>query len=269
MIVKTIDQIKVVLTNLAAEVEFADFETYIQSAENWIEYEILGAAIYTSLDNEEEPDPKLIRLVTNLIVLKAYQIGIPYMDLIQTQSGFGVVKDSKRTPASKNRVDRLMQYNDKRIDIEQEWLINHLEDSPEFHDNWKSSPAYSFLSDCLINTVRQLKRIVRFEGSREDFLLLKPSLISQSLIFLAPAISKAYLDELILKQNAGTLSEEDNKILFPIKQALASHVLDHTQLSFHIIATVSVIMDNDLDKYPTYRDSPEKIANDDLGFENA
>lgn len=268
MIIKTIDQIRAVLTNLAAEIEFADFETYINSAEDWIEKEILGSAIYTSLANEEEPDPKIIRLSHNVVILKAYQLGIPYMDLIQTASGFGVVKDSKRTPASKNRVDRLIQHNDKRLDIETEWLINHLEDNSEFHDNWKTSPAYSFLSDCLINTARQFARLTKFDGNRKDFLLLKPLLISHSKTYIASLISKDYLEELILKQNAATLSEEDNIVLPVIQQALANRVTGNENLSILLMTHATYGMELDLDKFPTYRDSPEKLANDNLGFEN-
>ncbi len=269
MIVSTIEQIKAVIPNIAAEVEFLDFESYVQSAETWIDKSILGNTIYNSLSEGAEPDPVLIHLSTNVIVLKAYSIGIPFMDLIQTQNGFGVISDKNRSPASKNRVDRLIKHNEKRLDSEIEWLMNYLEDNSEFHNDWKSSPAYSLLSDCLISTSREMKRLVKFEGNRSEFLFLKPVLISQSSLFIAPTISKAYLDELIAKQNNNTLSDADKLVLPSIKQALACHVTNRTDLSYSLLSNVRNIIDKDLESYPTYSASEEKEVNDNVGFENS
>lgn len=274
MIVTTIDQIRAVLPNVAAEVEYADFGTFLKDAENWIENEILGSAIYASIDDNSITDEKLVRLVTNCIVLKAYELGIPFMDLIQTQSGFGVINDKNRAPASIKRVERLISQNKLRLDQDIEWLINHLEDTATYHTDWKSSPAYSLLSDCLIITARELKRYVKFIGSRNDFLLLKPTLITRSVTFLNPQISKAYVEELIVKQNVGTLSAADEKVLPGIKQALANICVTEDKLWWEnhlakqLLADVVTVIDADIDNYATYRDSPEKALKDDPGYEN-
>lgn len=261
MIVKTIEQIVAVLPNVAAEVEYADFETYIQDAENWIDSEILGSVIYTGIDDGSITDEKLIRLATTCIVLKAYEMGIPFMDLVHTQSGFGVIQDKNRAPASSQRVERLIAQNKLRLDQDIEWLINHLEDTTTYHTDWKSSPAYSLLTDCLIVTARELKRYIKFTGNRTDFLLLKPRLISSTTVFLNPQLSRAYVAELIEKQNAGTLSTADEKVIPGIKQALSNLCIEgeykgrHEQLAKQLLDDVVTVMDADLDNYATYRDS--------------
>lgn len=102
------------------------------------------------------------------------------MDLIQTNNGFGVISDKNRAPASKARVDRMIKQNTLRLNTNIENLINHLEDNATYHDDWKSSPAYSLLTDCLIITAREFKRYAKFEGDRNDFLLLKPVLINKT-----------------------------------------------------------------------------------------
>ncbi|MFK5855240.1 MAG: hypothetical protein QM503_03850 [Bacteroidota bacterium] len=268
MIVSTIEKIRAILTNLADEVEFADFETYVKSAENWIKNDILGATLYDKLDNATIIDPILIRFTETIIVLKAYETGIPYMDLVQTNSGFGVIKDKTRTPASKQRVDRLIAQNKIRLDQETEWLLNFLEDTATYHTDWKSSPAFSLLTDCLIITARELKRYVKFEGNRADFLLLKPTIITLTTIQLQPQVSKLYLQELIAKQNAGTLTAADQKILPALKQSLANYAIDLDWMAKRLLEDVVTIMDNDIDNYPTYKDSDEKALKDDPGFEN-
>lgn len=72
MIVKEITQIKAVLTTLANEIDFKDFETYVKDAEDWIASDILGDTIYGNIEDASISDEKLIRLTTNCIVLKSY-----------------------------------------------------------------------------------------------------------------------------------------------------------------------------------------------------
>lgn len=268
MIITTIDQIKAVLTNITTDIDYSEFEPFIKSAEYWIDKEVLGSTIYRNIEDETITDPKLLRLVHNVIILKAYESAIPSMDLIQTSSGFGVVSDKNRAPASKNRVDRLIDQNKIRLNAETEWLIDYLEDTATYHTDWKSSPAYSLLSNCLINTAREFKRYVKFAGTRNDFLLLKPVIISLSTIKLQPMISQQYIEELINKQNEGNLSNADNLVLPAIKQSLANYVIEKDWLADRLLDDVVTIMDNDIDNYVTYRDSDEKALKDDPGYEN-
>lgn len=269
MIITTIDQVKAVITNITAEMEFSEFQPYTESAEHWLQEEITGETIYTGIDDGSITDEKLLRLVKNVIVLKAYETAIPFMDLVQTSSGFGVVSDKNRAPASQHRIDRLVAQNKLRLDRETEWLFNYLEDNSTYHDDWKSSPAYSILTDCLIRTAREFKRLAKFEGDRSEFLLMKPALIALTLKKIHPTISKAYTNELIAKQNAGTLTAEDNAILTGVKQALANYAINNDHLGDRLIGDVLNVMDADLESYPTYGNSDEKAVRDDPGFVNA
>jgi len=268
MIITTIEQIRAILPNVAAEVAFSDFEPHVQSAENWISNDLLGEVLYVGIEDGSLVDEKLLRLSKNCIILKAYELGIPFMDLVQTQNGFGVIQDKNRAPASKQRVDRLIAQNTLRLNQEIEWLMNYLEDTPTYHNDWKSSAAYSLLSDCLITTAREFKRLVRFEGSREDFLMLKPTLVSLTTLKLQPLVSRAYVSELLEKQVGGTLSVYDKTILLGVKQALANFAIGEESLGKRLLEDAINIMDNDLDHYPTYRDSWEKQLRDDPGHVN-
>ena len=268
MIVNNITEIRTVLINLADEVEFADFETYVQSAELWISKDVLGSTLYNKMDQSTIEDPILFRIVKNAIILKAYDLGIPFMDLVHTQNGFGVINEKSRAPASKHRVDRLIQQNKFRCDQETDWLIDYLEDTTALHDDWKSSPAFSILSNCFIKTARQFKRLVNFEGQRNEFLFLQPTLISLTTTILEPNISKVYVAELLAKQNNNTLTEYDEKIMPGIMQALANYAINNNFLADRLINDVVVIMDKDLANYSTYSNSDEKATKDDPGFVN-
>lgn len=268
MIVSDINAVKKVLTNLYSDMAFEDFETYIQDAEDNVSSEVLGSIIYDNIDDGSEADAKLKRLTEAVIILQAYEAGIPFMDLIQTNSGFAVISDKSKAPASKERVKKLIEGVQARLSKTLDRLIDYLEDTSSFHIDWKSSPAYSFLSDCLILTSREFKRYVSFEGSRAEFLLLKPTMINLTQLNFHPNISKAYINELISKQNAGTLSSADKAILPGLKQSLANFVLKNEMMAKRLLTDVVNILDNDLDSYPTYRDSAEKAVKDSAGFEN-
>jgi hypothetical protein len=269
MIVTTIAQIQAVLPNIASDIEYDDFKTYIQSAENWIKKEIIGAELYAKLEGKILLDAELRRIADNVIVLKAYDFAIPYMDLIQTSSGFGVVSDQNRAPASQNRVDRLIQQNRARLNDETECLIDYLESNSTYHADWKASPAFSLLTDCLITTAREFKRLVSYDGTRHEFLMLKAVMKNLTTLKLHPALSRAYVTELITKQSAGTLVAADNLVLPGIKSALANYVMDNHHAADRLLDDVVTIIDKNIEDYDTYADSDEKATKDDAGYQNA
>ncbi len=268
MIVTNIVDIRAVLINIAAEVSFTDFDTYVQSAELWIKKDVLGNELYTKIESGTITDTTLSRIVKNVIVLKAYDLGIPFMDLVHTQNGFGVVNEKFRAPASKHRVDRLIQQNKFRCDQETEWLIDYLEDTASLHEDWKSSPAFSILSNCFIRTAREFKRIVDFKGNRNEFLFIQPVLFSVTITFLQPTISKSLISELLISQNSNTLTVFENRILPGIKSALANYAMNNEFLARQLLNDVVNIIEDDIEHYPIYAQSPEKATKDDPGFVN-
>jgi hypothetical protein len=305
MIITTINQIQAVIPNITAELEFTDFQTYIESAEHWIKKEIIGDDIYEAVEDAIK-DPELIRMVQNIIVLKAYDTAIPFLDLIHTASGFGVVNDQNRVPASAQRVERLIAQNKKRLDSEVESLIDYLEAETGYHDEWKASPAYSILSDCIIFTANEFSRYSQ-KIERSAFLKLKPVMIGIQKGILSEKISSAYVNELLAEIQASNISTENETVLPLIKRTLALLTisegletmlitlddngvyrnyevgktnsagvqdLNMVRIKYHEMAVsmlnnlINYMVANE-DDYPTYMDSDEKVNTDDAGYTNA
>jgi hypothetical protein len=107
MILKTLDDFTRVIPTAAGTEHFEDFEPYIQSAELWVKYNILGKTLYDAIDSGTIIDDNLMRLCQNVIGNHAYWDAIPFLDVIQTESGFAVISASGKVPASKERVERL------------------------------------------------------------------------------------------------------------------------------------------------------------------
>jgi hypothetical protein len=305
MIITTIEQITSVVPNITAEMEYTDFETYVKSAENWVKNEILGSELYDDLLGEK-PETELFRLLTNVIVLKAYDMAIPFLDLIHTSSGFGVVNDTNKVPASAQRVERLIAQNKKRLEDETEWLIDLLESESDYHVNWKISPAFSILSDCIIYTARQFSQYSQ-KIERSAFVKLKPVMIGIQKGVLSENISADYVNELLTEIHESDVSEENEVVLPLIRRILALFTISrgletmiitldsngvyrnyevgrtnsagiqdinlvkikYEEMAQSMLNNLINFMVANEDDYPTYMGSAEKENTDDAGYTNA
>lgn len=260
MILKTIDQLKAVLPTTVEMDNFTDFEPYVRSAELWIQNQVLGKDLYNLVNGDAFADEDLLQLCRSVIGNHAYWDAIPFLDLIHTNNGFAVISATNKVPASKERVERLREQCLIRRDSEVELLIAFLEDHPDFHDEWKGSPAYSVMTDCLIRTATELQQYGNWEGTRRDFLKLRPKLIQETMTRLEPVFSKDYIDELIEKQRDGDVTNGDLKIIVLLKYALGSLVNGNTEAAAKIAGDALRYIDKHPTDFATYAASGEYLA---------
>lgn len=272
MILTTIEQFKAVVPTAAGVEDFADLKPYCNSAELWIKNRVLGKTLYDFVDGlGESPagtDIDLHSLCVNIIGNHAYWDAIPFLDLVHTNSGFGVINNSNKAPASKERVERLRQQCIVRRDNEVENLITFLEETVAYHDNWKGSPAYSIISECLIQTSSELEVFGQWEGTRKDFLKLRPKLIQETIVKLEPLFSKDYINELIEKQRDNDISGDDLRVMFLLKQSLGSLVSGNMEAAERIAADALRYIDANLLNFTTYVASSEYAARIAEGYIN-
>lgn len=260
MILTTIEQfIEAIPT--AAEVEnFDDLKPYCNSAELWLKNKVLGKNLYDAANVVDFADADLLRLCRNVIANHAYWDAIPFLDLVHTNSGFGVISANNRVPASKERVERLREQCLIRRDNEVENLIDYLEITIVYHDSWKGSPAYSILSDCLIQTASELENYSEWTGTRKDFLKLRPKLIQETMLRMEPVFSSVYIAELIEKQRDGDLTADDRNVLVLIKQSLGCLVTGSIDTTHKIAADALRYIDANIESFATYYGSAEYAA---------
>lgn len=306
MLLTTEDQfIKVIPT--AEGVEWEDFETYRDSAEYWLKSQILGDTLYSYLNaNGGNSDlTQLVEQCRTVIALKLYYEAIPFTDLTHTPNGFGVVSNGNITPASKERVANLRAGCIARFDTESDNLLDVLESTKIVHDEWKSSPAYSLLTNCLIVTAREFSQFGP-TLSRSALLKLKPWLLFVQEDELSKKISADLVDQLLEQQRDEDLTPESRQVLALVKPALAmlgiasgienmaiyidekgvvkiyqigkSSAIDevkqnNTKIAFEKIGRRLLNeainhLDKNLDKYPLYRDSEELKLRNTPGYQN-
>lgn len=264
MILKTLEQFQKAIPTAVAIENFSDVEPYIRSAELWIKNQVLGATLYNLVETEvEEPSSELVELVEmcrSVIGNHAFWDAIPFLDLVLTNNGFAVISANNKVPASKERVDRLRENCLVRRDSEVELLIAFLEDHPDYHDEWKGSPAYSVMTDCLIRTATELQQYGNWEGTRRDFLKLRPKLIQETMNRMEPVFSTAYIAELIEKQRDNDVTNGDLKVIVLLKYALGCLVNGNTEAAEKIAGDALRYIDNHPTDFTTYFASSEYLS---------
>lgn len=268
MILKTLVDFQNVIPTTVGTENFEDFEPYVRSAELWIRNNILGKVLYDAIDGDTIVDADLVRLCQNVIGNHAYWDAIPFLDVIHTESGFAVISASGKVPASKERVERLREQCLIRRDNEVEFLVTYLEEQISLHDEWKGSPAYSVMTDCLISTASELKQYGQWEGSRRDFLQLRPKMIQETMTKLEPVFSKDYIDELIEKQRDGDATADDKKVLVLLKYVIGSLVNGNTEAAEKIASDAMRYIDKNITGFVTYSASSEYLARVAPGYTN-
>lgn len=273
MILKTLSEFQSVVPTAAGTEDFSDFEPYIRSAELWIKRNVLGKTLYDAIIDSSsastEPDEDLIRLCQNVIGNHAYWDAIPFLDVVHTESGFAIISAQNKVPASKERVERLREQCLIRRDNEVEYLIAYLEENSQYHTAWKSSAAYSILSDCLISTAAELKQFSQWDGTRKDFMLLRPKMNQETMTKLEPVFSKDYIEELIEKQRSQELSGDDLKIMNLLKQVLGCLLSDNHHAAEKIMEDALLYIDRYPESFGTYIDSLEYKARATEGYINS
>jgi len=266
MILKTIDQFTGAVPTAVGVDNFEDVKPYVDSAELWLKTHILGKNLYDSIiatiESSTGPgtDEVLLNFCLNVIANHAYWDAIPFLDVVHTNQGFAVISANNKVPASKERVERLRSQCLVRRDNEVENLIDYLEQTTAYHNDWKGSPAYSILSDCLIQTARELEIYAEWTGTRKDFLKLRPKLIQETINLLEPVFSKDYIEELIEKQRDDDLNGDDLRVSILLKQSLGCIVSGNRDIAEKIVSDALRYIDENPDSFPTYFDSSEYSA---------
>lgn len=247
-----------------------DMETYRDSAERWLRNELLGQVLYRLIDVEPERSEhvELLGLCRKVISLDAYQRAIPFLDLIQTANGFGIISNQNLAPASRDRVDRLLRETIIQRDGEVEELLDYLEDTPALHDAWKGAKSYSILSDCLIMTAKELHRLCAWEGTRQDFIKLKPVLMLRMYNEIGRWFGRTFIDELVEQQRDGDLTAANIIVLDILKVSLANFATGNVKDAETFLSDVVTMMDRQIDEYPTYGKSQEYQIRHKLGCQN-
>lgn len=220
---------------------FSVIENFISNAEVKEIKSMLGSELYTDLlsayegSGDDETYTNLLPYVQRPLANFAYYNAVPILDIVHTESGFGVVSTSGTAPASANRVAAFRKGVLKSAYDGIEALLQYLEENKSSFPKWVSSSSYSDQHDHLIPTARDFHKYANINESRFIYLKILPKMAEIEDFRIKAHVSEGLFDALIEElKGSSDLSAEDAKLVSYLKPAVANFTMAE---SLDLIAT--------------------------------
>ena len=132
-LITTDEQLRMLIPNVLATVEgeptfIEKLYPYLETAEQWAIDTFVPEAIFDEIAEDDGfgPNERFRYPLEKLVACQAYMTAIPSLDLVLTPNGFGIVSNQNIVPASRERVDALMNSLESQRDSAIEALILRL-----------------------------------------------------------------------------------------------------------------------------------------------
>lgn len=250
---KTLETMQKYIPTIAGG-DMARYGQAITDARGWIVDTLLGREFMAEIEAMDAHE-ELYLHTERLLAYKAYSLAIPKLDLVETANGFAVVNDAKLLPASRDRVAALVSSFEASITQAVGQLLNYLEDTPQYREEWSGSPAFTVLTDSFLPTLREFRRYGSFIGNNLDFMAARPDIQSAILRYIEPRISRDLSLEILAEVAADNLSESNRSIISDLKFALAAFFNNKTELGEQSIARVRRQLEANPDAFPAFKTS--------------
>lgn len=241
----------------------SSFDDALFTAQETLVADILGTALEAQLENRNPADKNLLKKVQRVIALEAFLKSIPMMDLILTDSGFGVVNSQDLAPASKERIANLTASVQTLLDEAKDALVTYLLASNVYAD-WRGTEEFARLSDGLILTFQEFRDMAVFNNTTapvypktwSEFLRLNSALNVALTADVAAYISPDYADEILEKIRDREIFLPREKVALKlIKMAVAAFALGDRENGTALAIKAAAYMKANIDDFPTFADS--------------
>ena len=162
---------------------------FIDASEKWLIDNFCPKEIFD--DIADRPDPSTAKVtMARIVAFDAFRSAIPHLDIILTPNGFGIVNNSNIAPASKERVERLINSLLDKRDNEIESLLSML---PK-ETGWTSSDQGRFFASTMFPNIDVTTRLPKVTCGRwEQYLTVRETLQVMEDFFARQYLSKPLL----------------------------------------------------------------------------
>lgn len=244
-----------VLTEVEGETPLAEKLTpFIESAKVWLETEYLGPEDFLSWQHNE--------LAMGILVCKAVADALPSLDLVVTPTGMAVVSTDTMAPASKERVERLINSLQEHIRA----AIPTLLDYCHTYEVWLKSERGRYFCATFISPRDCAGLDISYDEARRRAILVESALADRYL-------GHDMLDALRADYHCGAVSRSNplvNLIIATVTNLIAIKEFDRG-LDQNALWHASRPIVNELTYHPTYKNMWESKMGaiyNAMGFKN-
>lgn len=275
MLISSNEQLLMLLPNTITTVKgevtaYDKLAPFLGATEKWLADNFTSEEVLTAIGNLEATHPTRM-LTCQIIAYDAFHRAIPQLDVVLTPNGFGIVSNSNIAPASKERIERLM---DSLLE-HRDRLLMHLMPLLTDFSGWTESEQGRFFSATMFPNMEVTLRFPKLSGSRwEKYLALRDEIIPVEEFFATQYLSKELLDVLRSEVQARRFRSTTHKTVCRILQAVevrcllsgdptASMHFEHNALT-DIVNTIR----NNPEEFPEWHNSATAELYNPAIFEN-
>lgn len=269
------------LPSINFKVESKRLIPYLQEAEMEITDKILSCDIADMLiDSDDDNLSELKNLACRAISVTAYLNAIPEMDLQLSEAGFVVASNEAFKPASKERVERLMDSLRHRksaaLDNLLVFLVHNSKDDASPIKDWRGSRQFVYFSQTPVLTLAEFERcnLLSISAEWDNFYSNIPIMKANLHSTVAYYISDTYILNLMERlRDAEPILDIERQVLAHIKAAIIAGAMEKRDVLIQESISARKIMVDNIDMFPIFYNSdsyhlPETSISGDGGVSN-
>ena len=179
-LITTDEQLRMLIPHVFATAEgeptlFEILSPFIETAEQWAIDTFVPDAIFDEIAEDDGfgPNERFRFPLEKLVACQAYMTAIPSLDLVLTPNGFGIVSNQNIVPASRERVDALMNSLESQRDSAIEALILRLSSRTD----WQQSAQGKYFGATMFPLLNLCRRLAIREHIWDSYQQLHDRLI--------------------------------------------------------------------------------------------
>ena len=257
--------ISLYLPSINFKVDSVRFVPYLQEAEIEITDKILSCEIADMLAiSDGERLSELKNLACRAISITAYLNAIPEMDLQLSEAGFVVASNEAVKPASKERVERLMESLRRRkssaLDSLLVFLVHNSKDDASPVKDWRGSRQFAYFSQTPVLTMAEFERFNLIDKSIDlswdKFYSYIPIMKGNLYSTVAYYISGSYIRDVMerIRDNEPILDNE-RQVLSHIRASIVAGAMEYRNTMIDEAITARKIMVDNIQDFPIFYNS--------------
>ena len=215
-------------------------------------------------------DSPILGNVRSYVILKAFILRLRSNDLIMTDNGFGVVSNENISPASQARIEALLRELTYKQDQQLHGVLNRLRTVEGWSETMQASNniASFFWSPQALRAYSTIRGLVTF-----DDLAAHRSEIGTAELMLRKQFSDSLIEQLLEEERKAQYEPFHRNAIVKMCHFIGAHVSTketpadprYKELTY---AAVANFIEENIDKFPKYKDSSAYKANHTQAYEN-
>ena len=264
MILNNINEAKQFLPSLNLTLENDRFKDFFRRAQEWLVSHIIGTDIEDVLETDisvGQPDihDELRLKCQRVIAEKALLDAIPEMDMQLTEAGFAVQNNENFTPASAQRVDRLIAQMPDRIKTDIDALVRFLMKTSTgngAYGYWRSSDQFNYLTAAFMPYCEEFDRFSKMPEKPYEYYYSACANLANEMVRASDYyVSKGEVERLVELYRDDELLEIHRKAIASLKEVAVAAFLCDMHKARHAAICARELMLSAPDSFPAFKAS--------------